>query len=66
MILKNMTNLEEFFKNRITFKQRKFFDSRQKFDYLSNNIFTPEEYSLKFFLKKKLKLLHTICLVVIF
>ena len=60
--------LEEFFKNRITFvltKQIKFNYLTQQ-EYTSNNIFTPEEYNLDFFLKKKLKLLPFICLVGIF
>ena len=66
-----MTNLEEFFKNRIIFNLHEecrsslFVPHQQKFRYISNNIFTPEKYSLKF-LKQQLKLLHTICLVVIF
>ena len=59
MISKNMTNLEEFFKNRITFKlcekHGRFFYSSHRFEYLSNNIFTPEEYSLKNFFKEKVK-----------
>ena len=56
MILKKMTNIEEFFKNRITFTLHPscrssplFVPHQQKFRYISNNIFTPEEYSLKFF-----------------